>query len=73
MCMTRTNMDIDDEILAQAMEKFDIGTTKEAVDLALHRLVGMPLTKDALLTLRGAGRGGALASTRDESDRWASA
>lgn len=69
--MTRTNIDIDDALVAEAMRRFDLGTKKEAVDLALRRLVGVPLTREAILGLRGTGWDGDLAELRDARDPWA--
>lgn len=46
--MSRTNIDIDDELVARAMKKFRLPTKKSAVELALRRLVGPPLTGSAL-------------------------
>jgi len=71
--MTRTNIDIDDALVAEAMSRFDLATKKEAVDFALRRLVGVPLTKDALLGLRGSGWGGDLDEIRSASDPWSQA
>jgi Arc/MetJ family transcription regulator len=53
--MTRTNIDIDDALVAEAMRRHGLKTKKEAVDLALRRLVGPPVTKEFLLSLRGMG------------------
>lgn len=55
MCMTRTNIDIDDVLIAEAMRRFDVSTKREAVDLALRRLVGVPLTRDDVRSLKGIG------------------
>jgi Arc/MetJ family transcription regulator len=53
--MARTNIDIDDHLVAEVMRRFGVATKKEAVDLALRRLVGVPLTKEFLLGLEGVG------------------
>ena len=53
--MTRTNIDIDDELVAEVMRRFGVSTKKQAVDLALRRLVGVPLSRDFLLSLEGIG------------------
>jgi Arc/MetJ family transcription regulator len=42
--MSRTNIDLDDALIASVMERYGAKTTKDAVDLALRRLVGPPLT-----------------------------
>lgn len=49
MCMTRTNIEIDDELIGRAMAKYDLPTKRSAVEFALQRLVGPPLTGEALL------------------------
>ncbi|BDZ64602.1 type II toxin-antitoxin system VapB family antitoxin [Agromyces mangrovi Wang et al. 2018] len=68
--MTRTNIDIDDELIAEAMSRFDLSTKREAVDFALRRLVGVQLTTEALLALRGSGWGGDVDEIRDDNDPW---
>jgi Arc/MetJ family transcription regulator len=65
-CMARTNIDIDDSLVAEVMRKFGVSTKKEAVDLALRRLVGAPLTKEFLLGLEGVGWDGDLDALRRE-------
>jgi Arc/MetJ family transcription regulator len=62
--MARTNIDIDDALVAEAMRRYGLKTKKEAVDLALRRLVGPPLTKEFLLGLRGTGWDGDLEDMR---------
>lgn len=70
--MSRTNIDIDDELIAAAMRKFHVRTKREAVDLALRRSVGPALTKEFLLSLEGIGWEGDLDEMRsskiDEGD-----
>ncbi len=39
MFMSRTNIDIDDELVAIVMNRFSLPTKKSAVDMALRRLV----------------------------------
>jgi Arc/MetJ family transcription regulator len=62
--MTRTNIDIDDALVAEVMRRYGVATKREAVDLALRRLVGVPLTKEFLLGLRGVGWAGDLDELR---------
>jgi len=38
--MVRTNVVIDDELLDQVMERFGLRTKREAVDFALHAVLG---------------------------------
>lgn len=67
-CMGRTNIELDDELVAEVMRRFGMKTKREAVDLALRRLVGTPLTKRFLLGLRGVGWGGDLDELRSPDD-----
>lgn len=64
--MSRTNIDIDDELVAQVMRRYGISTKKQAVDLALRRLVGVPLSREFLLSLEGIGWDGDLDDIRRE-------
>jgi Arc/MetJ family transcription regulator len=64
--MGRTNIDLDDQLIAEVMRRFGVSTKKEAVDLALRRLVGVPLTSEFLLGLEGLGWEGDLESLRRE-------
>jgi Arc/MetJ family transcription regulator len=64
--MSRTNIDIDDELAAEVMRRFGLSTKKAAVDLALRRLVGLPLTREFLLGLEGVGWQGDLDELRSE-------
>ncbi|MEI4270429.1 type II toxin-antitoxin system VapB family antitoxin [Klenkia sp. LSe6-5] len=65
--MSRTNIDLDDALVAEVMRRFDVSTKKDAVDLALRRLVGSPATADDLLALGGVGWSGDLDAMRDGS------
>lgn len=65
--MARTNIDIDDALVAEVMRRFNVSTKKDAVDLALRRLVGTPLTRDFLLSLEGIGWDGDLEAIRAET------
>jgi Arc/MetJ family transcription regulator len=51
--MTRTNIDIDDDQVAIVMRRYRLTTKTEAVDMALRRLAGQPLTIDEALAMRG--------------------
>lgn len=63
-CMGRTNIELDDQLLAVAMQRYGLRTKREVVDLALRRLVGPPLTADFLTGLRGIGWEGDLDELR---------
>jgi Arc/MetJ family transcription regulator len=62
--MSRTNIDIDDELIAEAMRRYHLKTKKEAVDLALRRLVGPRLSVEFLESLEGMGWEGDLDEMR---------
>lgn len=62
--MSRTNIDLDDDLVAEVMRRFGVATKREAVDLALRRLVGTPLTPEFLLGLEGVGWEGDLDQLR---------
>ena len=64
MCMGRTNIDIDDDLVVEAMRKFGLKTKKEAVDLALRRLVGPRLSPEFFESLEGIGWDGDLDEMR---------
>lgn len=53
--MGRTNIDIDDRLIAAAMLRYGLRTKREAVDLALRRLVGEPPATGEMLGLEGSG------------------
>jgi len=60
MGRTRTNIELDDANLAIVMRRFNLRTKTEAVDLALRRLAGDPMTRDEALAMRGANAIGTL-------------
>jgi Arc/MetJ family transcription regulator len=62
--MSRTNIDLDDELVAEVMRRYGVTTKKQAVDLALRRLIGVSLKRDFLLSLEGIGWDGHLDDIR---------
>lgn len=62
--MTRTNIDIDDDLCRQVMARFNLATKREAVNLALRALVAEPMTVDEARSLRGSGWTGDLEEMR---------
>lgn len=66
--MTRTNIDIDDELVAEVMRRHRLDTKRAAVDFALRRTVGVPLTPEFLAGLRGIGWGADLDDLRGADD-----
>lgn len=63
--MARTNIDLDDDLVQEVMRRFGVRTKREAVDLALRRLVGPSLTPEFLAGLEGIGWTGDLDAMRD--------
>lgn len=53
--MTRTNIDIDDELVAKAMRMYRLDSKRSAVELALQRLVGETMSRDEVLAMQGTG------------------
>lgn len=53
--MSRTNIEIDDELIAAAQRIYRLDSKRSAVDLALRRLVGEALTVEDALALQGTG------------------
>lgn len=62
--MSRTNIDIDDAVIAKVMEWYGLKTKREAVDFALRRLVPEPMTTEEALAMRGSGWDGDLMEMR---------
>jgi Arc/MetJ family transcription regulator len=54
MPRTRTNIELDDTSVEIVMRRFKLRTKTEAVDLALRRLAGQPMTREEALAMRGA-------------------
>lgn len=54
--MSRTTIDIDDELLERAMRTFGLHTKRQAVNFALERLVGGgPMSVEEQLDMEGIG------------------
>jgi Arc/MetJ family transcription regulator len=53
--VTRTNVDIDDELVAKVMQRYGLASKRAAVDLALRRLAGEPAWRHEALGLEGSG------------------
>jgi Arc/MetJ family transcription regulator len=62
--VARTNIEIDDELVDRAMRRYRLRSKREAVDLALRRLVGEPMSREEILALEGSGWGGDLDEMR---------
>lgn len=66
MCMTRTNIEIDDELVARVMRKYRLKTKREAVDFALRRAAGPRVTPEEILSYEGMGWDGDLDQLRHD-------
>ena len=64
--MTRTNIDIDDDLVHEVMRRHGVSTKKDAVDLALRRLVGPALSRPEMLAMEGSGWDGDLDALRGD-------
>lgn len=65
-CMGRTNIEIDDDLIAEAMRRYGLATKREAVDFALRRLVGPVMTREEMLAMEGSGWDGDLDAVRSD-------
>lgn len=64
VCMARTNIDIDEDLLARVQATYGLRTKRETVDFALRRLLVVPFTREEALAARGSGWGGDLDEMR---------
>jgi len=55
---------IDDDLVDRAMRIYRLHSKREAVDLALRRLVGSPMSRDEIQAMRGRGWDGDLDALR---------
>ncbi|MHB2021950.1 MAG: type II toxin-antitoxin system VapB family antitoxin [Mycobacteriales bacterium] len=62
--MSRTNLEIDDELVREAMQRYALPSKRAAVDLALRRLVGESMTREEALAMQGDGWEGDLDQLR---------
>ena len=65
--MARTNIDIDEALIAEVMRRFHLRTKREAVDFALRRAAGSTATAEGLLGLEGIGWEGDLDDLRSDA------
>jgi Arc/MetJ family transcription regulator len=66
--MTRTNIEIDDRLVDRAMRLYRLPSKREAVDLALRRLVGEPMGREEALAMEGSGWAGDLEEMRSPDE-----
>ena len=53
--MSRTNIDLDDEAVADVMATYHLATKREAVNFALNKVRRRAATVDEILAMRGMG------------------
>ena len=63
--MARTNVEIDERLVARVMRRYGLATKRAAVDLALRRLDLEPMSRSDALAMRGSGWEGDLDQLRD--------
>jgi Arc/MetJ family transcription regulator len=70
--MGRTNIELDDELVAAAMARFGLTTKRSVVELALRRLLASPVDADFIRSLEGIGWDGDLDEMRagDAQGEW---
>lgn len=66
--MTRTNIEIDDVLVGRAMRLYRLRSKREAVDLALRKLVGEPMSREEILDAEGRGWAGDLDEIRSREE-----
>jgi Arc/MetJ family transcription regulator len=66
--MGRTNIEIDDELVERVMRRYQLPSKRAAVDLALRRLAGEPMSRDEALAMEGSGWAGDLDALRAPDD-----
>ena len=62
--MSRTNIDIDEDACRVVMERYQLGTKRDAVNFALRTVAGEPLGLEKARSLRGSGWEGDLEEMR---------
>lgn len=62
--VARTNIDIDEKLIAQVLALYGLRTKRDAVDFALRRLLVEPMTREEALSMEGAGWSGDLGELR---------
>lgn len=66
--VTRTNIEIDDELIERVMQIYRLPSKREAVDLALRKLAGEPMSREEMLAMEGVGWGGDLGEIRSREE-----
>lgn len=53
--MSRTNIEIDDDLIERVMGRYSLATKREAVDFALRRVAGPVMSREQALAMEGSG------------------
>lgn len=64
VCMTRTNIDLDDAACEAVMRRFSLSSKRDAVNTALRLIAAEPLDLPAARAMRGSGWEGDLDTMR---------
>jgi Arc/MetJ family transcription regulator len=62
--MTRTNIDVDDDASRTVMQRYNLSTKRDAVNLALRLVAAEALSVDDARAMRGSGWDGDLEELR---------
>ena len=62
--MARMNIDLDEDLVKEVMERYGFKTKREAVHSALRRLASAPMIREEALAMRGFGWPGNLDAMR---------
>ena len=65
--MSRTNIELDDELVAEVMSRFSLTTKRSAVEFALRRLLASQVDAAFIRSLQGIGWDGDLEEMRSGS------
>ena len=65
VCMSRTNIDLDDSAVEIVMARYHLSTKRDAVNFALRSLAAEPMSVDQARSMRGSGWEGDLDLMRD--------
>jgi Arc/MetJ family transcription regulator len=63
--MSRTNIEINDELVERVMHRYRLPSRRAAVDFALRSLVGEAMSREEVLDMEGTGWEGDLSASRD--------
>lgn len=62
--MGRTNIEIDDELIARVMERYGLTSKRAAVEFSLRQVDVVPMSREQALAMQGTGWDGDLDAMR---------